>query len=400
MRLDGRVPEQKLLAAKQLADNVKMHKALAVADLAKVRSSQILEMRKKLRGKVKLLVTKNMLFRKAAKTLEKERDNIVEFADSLSGPNLFLFTNIDPFELAILLDKSKVRVPAKIGDTATSEIMVPAGNTGLPPGPIISEFSEAKIPTRIEGGSIWVSKDTVVAHKGDVINARVASVLSKLGVKPIEARISLKAAYDEGLIFGQDDLQLDLKAYSDDFALAARQALGLAVEANYVTPETAQTILGKAHRQALALAVESEYPAEIAMPEILKHAFIEMKAVSESLASANKEAAPVSFEAPAPAQVIPPEVEVPSAEKALPEEARPPEVKVVPAPTPPKVETPLEKAQPSEAPAAKPEKAVAEKPRKPGKPKARKKPIGEYVEPRPKKKVVKEKAKREKAKSR
>ena len=400
MRLDGRVPEQKLLAAKQLADNVKMHKALAVADLAKVRSSQILEMRKKLRGKVKLLVTKNMLFRKAAKTLEKERDNIVEFADSLSGPNLFLFTNIDPFELAILLDKSKVRVPAKIGDTATSEIMVPAGNTGLPPGPIISEFSEAKIPTRIEGGSIWVSKDTVVAHKGDVINARVASVLSKLGVKPIEARISLKAAYDEGLIFSQDDLQLDLKAYSDDFALAARQALGLAVEANYVTPETAQTILGKAHRQALALAVESEYPAEIAMPEILKHAFIEMKAVSESLASANKEAAPVSFEAPAPAQVIPPEVEVPSAEKALPEEARPPEVKVVPAPTPLKVETPLEKAQPSETPAAKPEKAVAEKPRKPGKPKARKKPIGEYVEPRPKKKVVKEKAKREKAKSR
>jgi len=88
---------------------------------------------------------------------------------------------------------------------------------------------------------------------------------------------------------------------------------------------------------------------------------------------------------------------VPSAEKALPEEARPPEVKVVPAPTPPKVETPLEKAQPSEAPAAKPEKAVAEKPRKP---KARKKPIGEYLEPRPKKKVVKEKAKREKAKSR
>jgi len=400
MRLDGRVPEQKLLAAKQLADNVKMHKALAVADLAKVRSSQILEMRKKLRGKVKLLVTRNMLFRKAAKTLEKERDNIVEFADSLSGPNLFLFTNIDPFELAILLDKSKVRVPAKIGDTATSEIMVPAGNTGLPPGPIISEFSEAKIPTRIESGSIWVSKDTVVARKGDVINARVASVLSKLGVKPIEARISLKAAYDEGLIFSQDDLQLDLKAYSDDFALAARQALGLAVEASYVTPETAQMILGRAHRQALTLAVESEYPAEIAMPQILKHAFIEMKAVSESLASANKEAAPVSFEAPAPAQVIPPEVEVPSAEKALPEEARPPEVRVAPTPTPPKVETPLEKAQPSEAPPAKPEKAVVERPRKPGKPKARKKPIGEYVEPRPKKRVVKEKAKREKAKSR
>jgi len=397
MRLDGRVPEQKLLAAKQLADNVKMHKALAVADLAKVRSSQILEMRKKLRGKVKLLVTKNMLFRKAAKTLEKERANILEFADSLSGPNLFLFTNIDPFELAILLDKSKVRVPAKEGDTATSEIMVPAGNTGLPPGPIISEFSEAKIPTRIEAGSIWVSKDTVVANKGDVISARVASVLSKLGVKPIEARISLKAAYDEGLIFSRDDLQLDLKGYSDDFALAVRQALGLAVEANYVTPETAQMILGKAHRQALALAVDSEYPAEIAMPEILKHAFIEMKAVSESLASVNKEAAPVSFEAPAPAQVIPPIVEEPSTEKALPEEARPPEVKVVPTATPPKVETPLEKAQPLEAPPAKPEKAVAEKPRKP---KAMKKPIGEYVEPKPKKKVVKEKAKREKAKSR
>jgi len=388
------VPEEKVLAAGQLASDMGMHKVIAVADLAKVRSSQVLEMRKRLRGKVKMLVTKNTLLRKAAENLEEKKKNISTFANSLSGPNLLLLTDMDPFELTIFLDKSKVRVAAKAGETATGEIVVPAGNTGLPPGPIISEFSEAKIPTKIESGSIWVVRDTVVARRGDLISAKLASVLSKLGIKPIEAGISLKAAYEEGLIFSREDLQLDLKGYLDNVTLAVKQALGLAIEANYLTPETAPIVLGKAHRQAMWLAVRSEYPADIATPEILRHAFLEMKALSESLALISKEAAPVSYVAPVPAQVVPPKVEAPTPEKRPPEELKPIEVKVTPRPTAPsEVGVPLERAGTVEA-------VIAEKPPEPKKPVAKKKPVAEAVKPKPRKKVAKEKAKREKAKSR
>jgi len=398
MRLGGKVPEGKVLAAKQLAQDMGTHKVIAVADLAKVRSSQVLEMRRKLRGKVKMLVTKNTLLRKAGEDLEEKRKNISAFTNSLSGPNLLLLTDMDPFELTIFLGKSKVRVAAKAGETATGEIVVPAGNTGLPPGPIISEFNEAKIPTRIESGSIWVARDTVVAKRGDVISAKVASVLSKLGIKPIEAGISLKAAYEDGLIFGRDDLQLDLKGYLDNFTMAVKQALGLAIEANYVTVETAPLVLGKAHRQAMWLAAKSEYPADIVMPEILREAFLEMRAVSESLALVNKEAAPVSYEAPAPARVIPPKVEAPTPEPERLEEAKPIEPKAPPMPATPEEKPPLEKAVITKTAATKPAAVAAEKPVRPKAPIA-KKVTAEVAEQKTKKRVPKEKVeKKEKAK--
>lgn len=403
MRSDGKVPEEKIVATKQLAEDIGGCNVIAVADLAKVRSSQIQEMRRRLRGKVEMLVTKNSLLRKASESLEKEKKNISTFANSLSGPNLLLLTDMDPFELAIFLDKSKVRVAAKAGETATGEIMVPAGNTGLPPGPIISEFSEAKIPTKIESGSIWITKDTVVAKKGGTISPKLASVLSKLGIKPIEAGIPLKAAYEEGLIFSRDDLQIDLKQYRDDMTLAVRQALGLAVEANYLTPETAPMVLGKAHRQAMSLAVESGYPADIAVPEILRQAFLEMKVLSGHLASISKEAAPISYEAPAPARVVPPEVEIAPPEPKPVEEEKPTEVKV----TPPKVtlEVPVEKAAPVKV-APTPATIPQEKPER-KEPVEEKKPAAKAAKPKkPRKKAAKkkvekkEKAKREKAKSR
>jgi len=396
MRLSGKVPAEKISAAQELAKDMGAYKVIAIADLAKVRSSQVQETRRKLRGKVKVLVTKNMLFKKAAETAGESKKNIVNFADALSGPNLFLFSELDPFQLTILLDKSKVKVSAKVGDTATSEIMVPAGNTGLPPGPIISEFGEAKIPTKIESGSIWVTKDTVVARKGDVISTKVASVLSKLGIKPIEAGISLKTAYDDGSIFNRDDLQLDLNTYQDNIASATTQSLGLAIEINYLTSETAPTILSKVQRQAMWLAVKSDFPAELAMPHILRQAFQEMKALSANIASFNEEAAPTSYEPPGPIQVIAPKlesitiepepvIEKPAKKEEPPKETKPAKVETAKPPEPQKIQEPIREAKPK----------VKEEPEQV----SRKKPSVKAKETRPKKKTTKEKVeKKEKAK--
>src|SRR5208283_3297099 len=179
---------------------LRKYSVIAVADLQKVRSSQIQEIRKKLRGKAELIVAKNTILQKASEDLATEKSNVDKFANSLSGSKVLIFTQMNPFELIVFLNKNKVRVPAKGGDIATSEIMVQAGNTGLQPGPVISEFNEAKVQTRIEGGSIFIAKDTIVAYKGDVISTKTASLLSKLGQKPMEAGLSLAYAYDHGLV--------------------------------------------------------------------------------------------------------------------------------------------------------------------------------------------------------
>jgi len=266
------------------------YSVVAVADLQKVRSSQIQEIRKKLRGKAELVVAKNTILQKASEELASEKANVDKFAKSLSGSKVLIFTQMNPFELIVFLNKNKVRVPAKGGDVATGEIMIPAGNTGLQPGPVISEFNEAKVQTRIEGGSIFVAKDTVVAEKGDVLSTKTASLLSKLGMKPMEAGLTLSYAYDNGLVIGPNDLTFDLDQMRSQFSTAARLAFGLAVEANIMLPETAPAILGKAYRQAVAVSVEAEFFTKETTPKIIQKAYSNMNALSQAISAVKPEA--------------------------------------------------------------------------------------------------------------
>lgn len=258
----------------QIQGNLSTYKMVAAANLQQVRSSQIHEVRKKLRGKVQFLVAKNTLVKRAAE--ESKKENIERFTEKLLGSRILLFSDLAPHSLVLLLNKNKVRVPAKGGDVATGEILIPAGNTGLPPGPVISEFGEAKVPTKIESGSIWVSKDTVVSRKGDAISPKLASVLSKLGIKPMELGLSLTAAYEQGVVFAEEDLKVDLDAYRTNLRQAASQAFNVAVNTGYVLPETAPQILGKVYREALSLAINAAYPAEEALPQIIRTAYIQM----------------------------------------------------------------------------------------------------------------------------
>jgi len=140
MSTTRKVAAWKKEAIAQLQELLEKYPVIAAADLTKVRSSQIHELRKRLRDRVAMVVTKNNLLRKSVELSESSHGRVGEFVKDLQGSNILLFTDVNPYSLIILLEKSKVRVPAKAGDIATGEIMVPAGNTGLPPGPVISEF--------------------------------------------------------------------------------------------------------------------------------------------------------------------------------------------------------------------------------------------------------------------
>lgn len=271
-----------------LTELLKKYPVVAVADLQKVRSSQIQEIRKKLRGKAELTVAKNTILRKAAESSNKK--SVDKFANEITGSKVLIFTKMNPFELILFLNKNKVRVPAKGGDVASSEIVVPAGNTGLQPGPVISEFNEAKVQTRIESGSIFVAKDTVVAEKGDVISTKTASLLSKLGMKPMEAGLSLTYAYDNGTPLGPNDLAFDLDQMKADVMTGARVAFGVAVEAAIMLPETAPAIITKAYRQAAAVSIEAGYLTKETTPQILSKAVANMTALSSAISAVKPEA--------------------------------------------------------------------------------------------------------------
>jgi large subunit ribosomal protein L10 len=286
MSTTRKVAAWKKEAIAELQVLLEKYPVIAAADLTKVRSSQIHELRKRLRDRVAMVVTKNNLLRKSVELSESGQGRVGEFVKDLQGSNILLFTDVNPYSLIILLEKSKVRVPAKAGDIATGEIMVPAGNTGLPPGPVISEFGEIKVQTRIEGGSIWVARDSVVARKGDLITPKMASVLSKLGLKPMEAGLTLSTAYDNGTILKSDELVLDISAYRNDVFQAVSNAFSLSIDAGYVTPENAPRILGKGMRQALAIAVEAAFLESGTIEPVLRRALMNANALNQKISSA------------------------------------------------------------------------------------------------------------------
>jgi large subunit ribosomal protein L10 len=232
-----------------------------------------------------MVVTKNNLLRKSVE-LSANQGRVGEFVKDLQGSNILLFTDVNPYNLIILLDKSKVRVPAKGGDIATGEITIPAGNTGIPPGPVISEFGEIKVQTRIEGGSIWVAKDSVVARKGDLITPKMASVLSKLGLKPMEAGLTLATAFDNGTILRSEDLVLDIGAYRQDVLNAVRNAFGLSLGAGYVTPENAPRILGKGVNEAIAIAVAAGFLESGTVEPVLRRAIMNANVLNQKITAA------------------------------------------------------------------------------------------------------------------
>jgi large subunit ribosomal protein L10 len=109
-------------------------------------------------------------------------------------------------------------------------------------------------------------------------------------MKPMEAGLSLSYAYDDGLVLGPDDLAFDLDQMKNDFASAARQAFGVAVEANIMLPETAPAIISKAYRQAIEVSVESGFFTKATAEMIIQRAYRNMNALSSAIAAVKPEA--------------------------------------------------------------------------------------------------------------
>jgi len=262
----------------RVAELANKYPVLAITSLSKVRASQLMAVRKALRGKAEVFVVKNKL---AAIGLQKAGiKNADQLISHLTSQNALIFSTYDPFKLFLTLDKNKVFLPARAGDISPDDIMVPAGNTGLPAGPVLSEFREAGIQTKIEGGSIWVNKDSVAVKKGAVVTPKLASLLSKLNIKPIKAGLTIALAYESGLIYAGDIVAIDLDKYRQSLMEAQSSSLGLAIVIGYPTKETVPRFVGKAFREALSLSVQAGIIDEETAPIILAKAEAEAAALT------------------------------------------------------------------------------------------------------------------------
>jgi large subunit ribosomal protein L10 len=251
-------PKKKRMMYQDLQELPKKYDVIALSKMTKVRATQLMMIRKILRNDMKILIIKNKV---AQRAFEKVKDvpGLDSLSKELEGQCGLIFTQISPFKLNLIFDQNKVFLPAKGGDIASKEISIPAGNTGITPGPVLSEFKEANVPTKIDQGSIWISRDTTIARQGEVISQKLASLMSKLNIKPIEAGIALNFAITAGLLLRESDLKINLEEYRNELSRSFQEALAIATEAGYLTSETIIPLLLKAQQKAAILSSESGY---------------------------------------------------------------------------------------------------------------------------------------------
>lgn len=270
---------KKTESLKKLDKLIQDYKTIAIFDLFKARANLIHQLRSMLRGKAEIIIVKKSILEKA---LEKNNKKILkDFLSNIKQSIGIIFTNMSAFKLSLILEKSKVLMHAKSGEKADIDVIVPECNTGLQPGPILSEFGKMKIPTKIEGGNIWIARDTLVARKGEEISPILSSLLVKLDIKCVLRGIDLIAAYEDGLIIEKEKLSIKLEDYRINISKAFENALKLSIEAQYITKENISYLLRKAILQAKNLGINISYPSKEIIKEIIIKSYVDARKIEE-----------------------------------------------------------------------------------------------------------------------
>jgi len=282
------VLEEKSGEVEEIKELLQGYKSIGIASLQKVRASQLQGLKKTLGDKVYLRVLKNTLVKLALESMAEAQWKKLE--EYLDGSNVYMFTDLNPFKLALLLERGKIKTTAKSGDIAAMDVVIPAGNTGQPPGPVISQLNAVGLPTRIESGSVWISKDTLVVRKGEAINERLAGVLSKLGIKAVELGISMRAVLDEGLMIEGNMLKIDVAATRNNLIQSNGEAFALSLSIAYPTKENIGTLLQTAHQKAFALSLSAAVPTKETIGDLIRKANAEMTSLNKAAEKATPKA--------------------------------------------------------------------------------------------------------------
>jgi len=251
-KVKAHVSDEKKQVVKEFTKLIDSYPIIAAVDVENLPAKQLMNMRTNLRGKAELRMTKRRLINIALDNSKKE--NIVALKAHLTGMPALLFSKETPFALFKILKKSKSPAPIKAGQKAPKNIVIKAGPTGFAPGPIIGELGAFGIKAGIDAGKVAVKEDKIVAKEGEVVSAKLAAILQRLNIQPMEIGLNLTAAYENGEILTKNVLDIDEEAFIKSIQNAFTDSLKLSLALKVPTKENIVLMLQNAHLDAYKLA--------------------------------------------------------------------------------------------------------------------------------------------------
>ena len=233
---------------------LKKYKSFGILDMEGLPSAQLQKMRSQLKASVLITMSKKRLIKIAMDQLKSEKPNLSEVISIIKGIPALLFTDENPFRIYNIISKSKSSAPARPGQNAPHDIVISAGPTPFTPGPIIGELGQLGIKTEVKEGKVALKEDKLLVKENQVISEKVASLLSKLSIQPMEIGLNIVAIYENGMIYKRDVLSIDESKVISDLKQISWDAMALALELGYINKDTIRLLISKAHMHANALS--------------------------------------------------------------------------------------------------------------------------------------------------
>lgn len=279
----SQVAKWKIEEVQTLAELIKQYPVVGIVNMENIPAPAIQKLRAELRGNVLIRMSKKSLMKRALEMVAKEEASIEKLKEYLDKQPAFIFSKMNSFKLYKLLEKNKAPAPAKPNVEAPKDIVIPKGNLGIPAGPLLGELQSIGVKTAVEGGKIAVKADAVVVKKGEIITEKVANILNRIGIQPLEIGLELLAAYEDGTVFLPDVLAVSEEEILGKLALAYQQAVSLCINAGFLTKETAPLVIARAYSQAVVLALEAAIPEPGIMDKLLARAYAHALALAGKL---------------------------------------------------------------------------------------------------------------------
>lgn len=248
---------------------------IIIVDLMNISTEQIVKTRISLRQENGLvLIGKNTIARLAIKILTTDDDPKASYYKYQQKygkrPQLkvlsehvvekigFVFCEKSYVEMKAIIEKEKIKMPAKAGVIAPVDVVLPAGPTFLDPGRI-GEFQRLGIQTKINKNAIEINKDFRLCSKGEIVSETTSSMCRLLNIIPFEYAMALKTVLLNGHIIPEDLIQMGSDDIIGNFRANIRSVAALSLEVGLPNALSLPHIVANTFKTLLALGVAGDF---------------------------------------------------------------------------------------------------------------------------------------------
>jgi len=301
VRVDPMVKKRAFFA--RLKQYLQTYSKICIITVDNVGASHLQRVRKQYRGEADVLMGKNTLMRKCIRSfIDEGHPEFEPLLDVLVGNVGLIFTNGDLQSMRNEVMSFRVPAPAKAGIIAPSNVLIPAGPTGLEP--TATAFLQAlNIPSKIVKGQIELTNVVELIKKGDKVKPGAAALLQKLKITPFSYGIDVNLVFNNGFVYGADLLDMTDRDVLNFFAQGLSNLAAIGYEINYPTLAIVPHVIVNSYKNLLAIGVNTNYsfgPVDELKERIANpQAFASAAPAASASAGADVVAAPAAAAAPA-----------------------------------------------------------------------------------------------------